>query len=86
MADYLVTEAELQQTAGALRTKGGTSAPIEWGAGTGFKAAVEALPSGGGGITVSDSVSYNKFEGRKVVITETISGVSISASVTRKTN
>lgn len=85
MADYLVTEAELQQTAGALRTKGGTSAPIEWGAGTGFKTAVEALPSGGGGITASDSVSYNKFDGRKAVVTEKISGLTINDIVTRKT-
>lgn len=46
MANYLVTDAELTATAEAVRQKGGTSALIPWQAGTGFKAAVEAIPSG----------------------------------------
>jgi len=50
MSNYLVTDTELTQTAAALRTKGGTSEQIEWGSGTGFKSAIEALPSGGGSV------------------------------------
>lgn len=49
MADYIVSDTELTATAEAVRQKGGTSALIPWQAGTGFKAAVDAIPSGGSG-------------------------------------
>lgn len=52
MADYIVSDTELTATAEAVRQKGGTSALIPWQAGTGFKAAVDAIPSGGGGMSI----------------------------------
>lgn len=61
MANYLVTDAELTATAAAVRQKGGTSAMIPWQAGTGFKAAVDAIV-GGSGTLHSDLPSYVKAE------------------------
>lgn len=43
MSDYKVTDTELTAVANAIRTKGGTSAQLEWH--TGFVAAIGALPS-----------------------------------------
>lgn len=47
MANYIVSDTELTATAEAVRQKGGTSALIPWQAGTGFKTAIDAIPSGG---------------------------------------
>lgn len=46
MADYKVTDTELISIANAIRTKGGTSAQLEFP--TGFVSAVNAIPTGGG--------------------------------------
>lgn len=46
MADYKVTDTELTSIANAIRTKGGTSAQLEFP--TGFVSAVQAIPTGGG--------------------------------------
>lgn len=48
--DSAALDAALTATADAIRTKGGTSAQIAFDAATGFKNAVDALPSGGGGV------------------------------------
>ncbi len=48
---YLTTDVELSQVANAIRTKGGTSAPLAFP--TGFVSAIGAI-SGGGGLTVMD--------------------------------
>lgn len=61
MADYLVSDTELTATADAIRQKGGTSNPIPWQAGAGFKAAIDAIV-GGGGTLHSDLPSYVKAE------------------------
>lgn len=45
MADYKATTAEFQSVANAIRTKGGTSAQLEWP--VGFVNAIGAIPSGG---------------------------------------
>lgn len=50
MSNYIVTGTELTAVADAIRTKGGTSALIPWQAGTGFKTAIDAIPSGGGSL------------------------------------
>ena len=47
MADYLVTDTELTDVADAIRTKGGTSAALEWP--TDFVDAIDAIEAGGGG-------------------------------------
>lgn len=47
MADYLTTDTELTSIANAIRTKGGTSDPLEWP--QGYVDAVDAIPTGGGG-------------------------------------
>lgn len=58
MANYKVTDTELTGVADAIRTKGGTSAELEWPAG--FVSAIEAIPTGGGGGgTYSAVSSYN---------------------------
>lgn len=57
MADYLTTDTELTSVADAIRTKGGTSAALEWP--DGFAQAIEDIPSGGGAQTVIKSVFPN---------------------------
>ena len=49
MADYLTTDTDLTTVADAIRTKGGTSAALEWP--SGFAQAIADIPSGGGGGT-----------------------------------
>lgn len=51
MAEYLTTDTELTSIADAIRTKGGTSAPLVYP--TGFVSAIEAIPSGGGMVTIT---------------------------------
>lgn len=46
MSDYKVTDTQLGSIADAIRTKGGTSAQLEFP--TGFVSAIAAIPSGGG--------------------------------------
>ena len=46
MAEYLVTDTELSGVADAIRAKGGTSESLTWP--DGYKAAVEAIQTGGG--------------------------------------
>lgn len=55
MADYKVTDTELTSIANAIRTKGGTSNQLVFP--TGFVSAVQAIPTGGGGGSVSDVVN-----------------------------
>lgn len=59
MADYKATTSEFQAVANAIRTKGGTSAQLEWP--TGFANAVAALPSGAtlGAKTITENGTYN---------------------------
>lgn len=47
MADYLTTDTELASVANAIRTKGGTSDPLEWP--QGYVDAIGAISGGGGG-------------------------------------
>lgn len=49
--DYKVTDTELTSVADAIRTKGSTSAPLEWP--DGFAQAVIDLPSGGSSLTIT---------------------------------
>lgn len=46
MANYIATDTELTTVADAIRTKGGTSAALEWP--SGFAQAIADIPSGGG--------------------------------------
>jgi len=60
MADYLVTDTELTGVADAIRTKGGTSAALEWPAG--YSQAVAAIPTGitpTGTISITENGSYD---------------------------
>ena len=51
MAEYLVTDTELSGVADAIRAKGGTSESLTWP--DGYKAAVEAIQTGGVGFDMS---------------------------------
>lgn len=55
MADYKATTAEFQSVANAIRTKGGTQAQLEWP--NGFVSAVQAIPTGGGGVSFDPDYS-----------------------------
>ena len=61
MADYLVTDTELTSVANAIRTKGGTSAPLSFPAG--FVSAVGAIPTGGAkpSYLISDGDAVSEF-------------------------
>lgn len=55
MTDYLTNATDLTSVANAIRTKGGTSASLEFP--SGFVAAIENIPSGGGGTTVTVGIT-----------------------------
>ena len=55
MAEYLTTDTELTSIADAIRTKGGTSAPLVYP--QGFIDAIMALPGGGGSSNYTVTVS-----------------------------
>lgn len=57
MADYKVTDTQLSSIANAIRTRGGTSAPLEFPAA--FVSAIENIPSGSSPVLVSKSISQN---------------------------
>lgn len=57
MADYKVTDTEMISVANAIRTKGGTSAQLEWP--SEFISAIQAIPSGGGSILVEKNITQN---------------------------
>lgn len=46
MAEYIVTDQELEATANAIREKGGTTTPLEWKSATGFRDGVNGLNTG----------------------------------------
>ena len=48
MALYLVTDEELEESADSIRTKTGSPSLVPWVSGKGFKAAIAAIPTGGG--------------------------------------
>ena len=50
MSNYLVSDTDLTSVANAIRTKGGTSAQLEFP--TDFVSAIGAIPSGGGGAVI----------------------------------
>ena len=52
MTDYIATDTDLTAVANAIRTKGGTSASLEWP--SGFSSAIAAIPTG---ITPTGTVS-----------------------------
>ena len=56
MANYLATDTDLTSVADAIRTKGGTSAQLAFPAG--FVSAVEAIPTGGGGLSYDNAQLY----------------------------
>ena len=57
MADYKVTDTQLTSIANAIRTKGETSAPLEFP--TGFVTAVQNIPTGGGSVLVTKTITQN---------------------------
>lgn len=56
MSDYIVTDTELTSIADAIRTKGGTSSQLAFPAG--FVSEIQAIPSGGGGVTILGFTKY----------------------------
>lgn len=61
MADYRVTDTELTSIANAIRTKGGTSASLEFP--TGFVSAIGSIPSGGGTPNYPKQVNFYDYDG-----------------------
>ena len=62
MAKYLTTDTDLTSVANAIRTKGGTSAPLAYPAG--FVSAIDAIPTGGGGEPVEEKdVNFIDYDG-----------------------
>ena len=60
MADYLTTDTDLTTVADAIRTKGGTSAALEWP--SGYVDAVDAIPTGitpTGTISIAQNGTYD---------------------------
>lgn len=62
MADYVVRDTQLVSVADAIRAKGGTSAPLAFP--DGFVDAVDAIPTGGGGVSVpAKEVNFRDYDG-----------------------
>ena len=65
MTDYFATDVELTSIADAIRTKGGTSDPLAFP--DGFVDAVEAIPTGGGSVSVpAKEVNFRDYDGTVV--------------------
>lgn len=73
MADYKVTDTELTSVANAIRTKGGTSAQLEWPAE--FISAVQAISGGGGGGAIECGIPKYSQMSADSVLSSGISGV-----------
>lgn len=61
MAKYITTDSELTSIANAIRTKGGTSASLEYP--SGFISAIQNIPSGGGGGSSEGDVIFIDYDG-----------------------
>lgn len=57
MANYKVSDTDLTTVANAIRTKGGTSASLEFP--DGFASAISNIPSGGGSTLITKSITAN---------------------------
>ena len=65
MTDYVVRDTQLTSVADAIRAKGGTSDPLAFP--DGFVSAVEAIPIGGGPVSVpAKEVNFRDYDGRVV--------------------
>lgn len=89
MSDYsIVPNAALTATADAIRTKSGSQATIEFDHNTGFKDAVDAIPSGGGGPDLSNDtvtaetllVGETAHDSSGTAITGTLTGLDLLQS------
>lgn len=62
MAEYLTTDTDLESVADAIRAKGGTIAPLEYP--DGFVSAIQAIPTGGGSVSVPEKeVNFYDYDG-----------------------
>ena len=68
--DSAQLDADLTTVANAIRTKGGTSADLAFPAG--FVSAVQAIPSGGGGVSIDDIATNTEPSGAVSVSVQTI--------------
>lgn len=57
--DYRVTDEALTQSADSIRSKSGSSASIPWDNLTGFKAAIDTIPTGGGSTLITKTIAAN---------------------------
>lgn len=65
MADYVVRDTQLTSVADAIRAKGGTSDPMSFP--DGFVSAVEAIPTGGGPVSVpAKEINFRDYDGTVV--------------------
>lgn len=89
MAEYLVTDTELEATADAIRAKTGSAAAIEWEQDDGFANAIDAIPSGGGGggaITITDTPNAEGGVTREItavdISNDTVTAATLASGVT----
>ncbi len=77
MSTYLVTDTDLTTVADAIRTKGGTSASLEFP--DGFVDAVEAIETGGGGGLPAKLISYQEFTPASVITSDNKMNIQLEA-------
>lgn len=74
--DYIANSNDLTSVANAIRTRGGTSAPLSFP--SGFVSAIGAIPSGGGGGAETKSLNFYDYDGTLVESFTTSEALALS--------
>ena len=75
--DYIANSNDLTSVANAIRTRGGTSAPLSFP--SGFVSAIGAIPSGGGGGAETKSLNFYDYDGTLVESFTTAEALALSS-------
>ena len=81
MAEYLTNDVDLTAIANAIRTKGGTSAQLEYP--DGFVTAIENLSTGSGAVTIDEYADTNGGTVKDIIAVD-ISNDTVTAAALKK--
>ena len=84
MSNYIVSDTNLTAVADAIRTKGGTSSPLEFP--SEFVSAINAIPGGGGSSVAPNDVNFYDYDGTIVASYSAANFASLSAMPSNPTH